>query len=72
MNEHRRYAEKFLKSFLLKECQEQRKELIEKFLEFLEFKSASLEGFDSLVVFMKKDFEEEKEKWEVKLKDISS
>lgn len=47
---------------LKKEKQEQ----IGEFLEFLNFKSGTLEGFDSLVVFTKKDFEEELEKWEEK------
>jgi len=41
-----------------------KQELIEEFLEFLRFKSGSLEGFDSLTVFNKKDFEEEYKKWE--------
>ena len=37
MGGHRIYAKRFFKSFLLKECQEQRKELISEFLKDIEW-----------------------------------
>lgn len=38
--------------------------IIAEFLEFLRFKASSMEGFDSLTVFNRKDYEEELAKWE--------
>lgn len=46
-----------------------KQELISEFLQFLEFGAGELEGFPTLVVFNKKEYEKELEKWEKKLKE---
>lgn len=43
-------------------------EQISEFVEFLKFKSSILEGFETLTVFNKQDFEAELEKWEEMVK----